>query len=150
MQIILLEDVRNLGKFGEEKTVAGGYFRNHLYPTGKALPASARNRVKFEAMEAELKSVLNDRLLSSQKRAAEISAIELNFIMKSSDEGKLYGSIGTSEISKAFKEKGFDVKRQEIRLPMGPIREIGDYEIDIQPHAEVTCTVKISVGSDKE
>lgn len=150
MQIILLEDVRNLGKFGDETTVAGGYFRNFLHPTGKALPASARNRAKFEEMQAELQVILNDRLLSAQTRAAEISAVKLNFSVKSSDEGKLYGSIGTTDIVKAFKAKGLEVKRQDIRLPMGPIRELGDFEIDIQPHAEVTCTVKITVVSDKE
>lgn len=149
MQIILLENVRNLGTFGETVDVARGYGRNFLVPTGKAVPATSANRAQFEADKAKLEANASERLGAAQARAAEISAVMLEITAKASDEGKLYGSIGTSDIAKAFKEKGLDVKRQDIRLPLGPIRELGEFEIDIQPHAEVTCTVKLTVNSDK-
>lgn len=150
MQLILLEDVKKLGQFGDLVAVRGGYARNYLLPMGKALPASASNLERFEAEKAKLKLILDDQLLAAKTRATEITATQLSFTVNASDEGKLYGSIGTADISRAFKEKGLEVKRQEIRLPTGPIRELGDFEIDIQPHAEVTCTVKITVLSDKE
>ena len=145
MEVILLENIVKLGKFGEPVKVARGYARNFLFPMGKAMPSSASNRAIFEAKKADLEKLSADRLVAAQARVAEIEAIELVITAKASDEGKLYGSIGTVEIAKALKEKGIDIRRQDVRLPSGPIRELGEFEINIQPHAEVVCTVKMSV-----
>lgn len=145
MQVILLENIRNLGKFGSKVTVANGYGRNFLIPNGKAVPATKENLASFESKRADLEKAARDRLSNAQERAAEISNIQLKISMLAGDEGKLYGSIGTIELAKAFKEKGIEVTRQEIRLPNGSIRELGEYEIELQLHAEVIARVKLNV-----
>jgi large subunit ribosomal protein L9 len=149
MEVILLENIKNLGHFGEAVKVARGYARNFLVPQGKAVPSSEKNRAAFEERKAELQKLASDRLSTAQARANQIAATQLVFNVKASDEGKLYGSIGTAEIAKAFQDKQIEVRRQEVRLPMGPIRELGEFEVDIQPHAEIVCTIKVLVSPDK-
>lgn len=144
MQVILLENIRNLGKFGSTVNVANGYGRNFLIPNGKAVPATKENLAHFESKRSELESAAQDRLRVAQERAAEINNIHLKIAMLAS-EGKLYGSIGTTELLKAFKEQNIDVNRQEIRLSNGTIRETGEFEIVLQLHAEVTATAKLTV-----
>lgn len=145
MQVILLENIRNLGKFGSKVNVANGYGRNFLIPNGKAVPATKENLASFESKRAELEKASRDRLSKAQERAAEINNIQLKIAMLAGDEGKLYGSIGTIELVKAFKDKSIEVTRQEIRLPNGAIRELGEYEIELQLHAEVVARVKLIV-----
>lgn len=149
MEVILLENVRNLGKFGHKVKVAKGYGRNFLIPQGKAVPASFDNMAKFEARRAELELAAKDRLTAAQERAAVISAVTLKISAKAAEEGKLYGSIGTLEISKAFKLQGLEIDRNEIRLPDGPFREIGEFVIEIQLHAEVVTEAKLQIVSER-
>ena len=150
MEVILLENIRNLGRFGSKVRVANGYGRNYLIPRGKAVPASASNLAKFEAQRSELESKALDRLKQAQERAAEIEAVHLTIAARAAEEGKLYGSIGTSDIVKAFQQKGVKLERQEVTLPAGPIREIGDFEIACQLHAEVTALAKVTVVAEKQ
>ncbi|HKY69857.1 MAG TPA: 50S ribosomal protein L9 [Gammaproteobacteria bacterium] len=145
MEVILLENVRNLGKFASTVRVANGYGRNYLIPQGKAVLATKANKEKFEARRADLETKAAQTLQEAKDRASEINAVHITITVRSADEGKLYGSIGTHEIVQAFEEKGIKIARQEVRLPEGPIREIGDFEIEIQLHAEVTATAKLSV-----
>lgn len=145
MDIILLENVRNLGKFGNKVRVANGYGRNFLIPQGKAVPATIDNIAKFEAQRESLEKAANERLTRAQERAAELNNIHLHIKARAADEGKLYGSVGTHELVDAFKAANVDVARQEIRLPNGPMREIGEFEVDVQLHAEVIALVKVSV-----
>lgn len=149
MQVILLDNVTKLGHLGETVNVSRGYARNFLFPTGKAVPSSASNIAVVEAQKAELQKRADDRLASAQAKATEVAASEVIILAKASDEGKLYGSIGTSEIAKAFKQKNIEVRRQDIRLPTGPLRELGEFEVDIQLHADVVCTVKVLVQLEK-
>jgi large subunit ribosomal protein L9 len=149
VEVILLENVRNLGKFGHKVKVAKGYGRNFLIPQGKAVPASFDNMAKFEARRAELEIAAKDRLSAAQERAAVISAVTLKISAKAAEEGKLYGSIGTLEISKAFKLQGLEIDRNEIRLPDGPFREIGEFVIEIQLHAEVVTEAKLQIVSER-
>jgi large subunit ribosomal protein L9 len=150
MEVILLENVRNLGKFGAKVNVANGFGRNFLIPQGKAVPATKQNIADFEAQRAKLEKAAHDRLLAAQERAAEISSLHLTIRARSAEEGKLFGSIGTIELAKTFKEKGIDVERQEIRLPNGPLRELGEYMIELQLHAEVIAKAKVSVVPEEE
>ncbi len=145
MEIILLENVRNLGKFGAKVQVAKGYGRNFLIPQGKAVPATKENISRFEAKRSELEQAAQQRFNDAEERAAEINALFLIIAGRAGEEGKLYGSIGTIEISEAFKQKGVSVERNEIRLPEGPLRELGEYHIDVQLHAEVVARTKIKV-----
>jgi large subunit ribosomal protein L9 len=150
MELILLENVRNLGKFGTKVDVAKGFGRNFLIPQGKAVPATKANIAKFEAQRSQLENAANNRLLAAQERAAEINNVNIIIAGRAADEGKLYGSIGTIEIARAFNDKGIEVVRQEIRLPNGPLRELGDFTIELQLHAEVVAKAKVTVVSDEE
>lgn len=145
MEVILLENIRNLGKFGNKVDVAKGFGRNFLIPQGKAVPATKDNIAKFEAQRADLEKMAHNKLQAAQERAAEIGSVHITLNARSGDEGKLFGSIGTFELMRAFKDQGIEVVRQEIRLPNGPLREVGEYIIDVQLHAEVVAQAKVSV-----
>lgn len=145
MEVILLENIRNLGQFGTKVKVAKGFGRNFLIPQGKAVPATKENLAKFEARREELRKVADQKLAEAQSRVAEINAVKLVIQARAGDEGKLFGSVGTLEICNAYKNLGIDVKRQDIRLPNGPLRELGDFEIEIQLHAEISATAHVSV-----
>lgn len=145
MEVILLENIRNLGKFGTKVNVANGYGRNFLIPKGKAVAATKDNLAQFEARRAELEQNAQQKLQQAQEKAAEINNVHLTIEMRAGDEGKLYGSIGTIELVKAFSAKNVEVQRQEILLPNGAIRELGDYEVEVQLHAEVIAVAKVSV-----
>jgi len=149
MEVILLENIRNLGKFGNKVDVAKGFGRNFLIPQGKAVPATKSNIAKFEAQRSDFEKAAKGRLQAAQERAAEVNNIHITIAARAA-EGKLYGSIGTVDLVKAFKDKGMTVTRQEIRLPSGPLREIGDYNIDLQLHAEVIATAKVSIVPEAE
>ncbi len=144
MEVILLENVRNLGKFGKKVNVANGYGRNFLIPKGKAVPATKNNVAKFEARRAELEKNAETKFKQAQEKAAEVNSVHLTIEMRSA-EGKLYGSIGTAELVKAFAAKNVELGRQDIKLPNGVIRELGDYTVDVQLHAEVLAHAKVSV-----
>ncbi len=150
MEVILLENVRNLGKFGNKVKVAKGFGRNFLIPQGKAVPATKQNIAQFEAQRSKLEKAAQDRLAAATERAAELSAIRLTIAARSGDEGKLFGSIGTIELVRAFKDKGVDITRQEIKLPNGPLRELGEFVIELQLHAEVIAQTKVTVVPEEE
>lgn len=150
MQVILLENIRNLGKLGTKVQVANGYGRNFLIPQGKAMPATKLNLEQFEAKRAELESVAQERMRAAQARSETINNLTLTIAARAGDEGKLFGSIGTIEIVRAFEEKGFEVHRDEIRLPNGPLRELGAQSIEIHLHAEVIAEIQVEVVSDSK
>ncbi len=149
MEVILLENIRNLGKFGSKVDVAKGFGRNFLIPQGKAVPATKANLARFEAQRADFEKAAKGRLQAAQERAAELNSVQITIAARAA-EGKLYGSIGTVELVKAFKDKGLQVVRQEIRLPGGPLREIGEYAIELQLHAEVVAVAKVTVVQEEE
>ena len=146
MQIILLDKVANLGGLGDNVTVKSGYARNFLFPQGKAVPATKANIEKFEARRAELEAKLAADLTAANDRAAKIAALgEVTIASKAGDEGKLFGSVGTRDIADAITEAGVKVSKAEVKLPTGTLRETGEFDIDVQLHAEVTATVKVVV-----
>ncbi|MBS0288188.1 MAG: 50S ribosomal protein L9 [Proteobacteria bacterium] len=150
MEVILLENVRNLGKFGAKVKVAKGFGRNFLIPQGKAVPATKENLSQFEAQRAKLEKAAQDKLKAATERAAEFAAVHIKIQARAGDEGKLFGSIGTIEIARAFKERGLEVTRQEIKLPNGPLRELGDFTIELQLHAEVIAQAKVTVVPEEK
>jgi large subunit ribosomal protein L9 len=145
MNVILLERISNLGDLGEEVAVKGGFARNFLIPQGKAVRASKENREVFEARRAELERVAQERLGGAQARAAKLTGVSVTIAAKSGEEGKLYGSVGTHDIAEALTALGTEVGKSEVRLPQGPIRMIGEYDIDLHLHSDVEATVKIVV-----
>lgn len=148
MNIILLERVRNLGELGDEVTVSPGYGRNFLIPQGKAVPASDSQRARFEAQRAELEKVAHERLAAAQARGATLEGMAVTIAARASEEGRLYGSIGTREIADAITEKGVEVNKAEVRLPEGAIRNTGEFDVELGLHSELVVTVKVTVIAD--
>ena len=145
MEVILLEKVGKLGAIGDKVNVKAGYGRNYLIPNGKAVFATEANIAEFEARRAELEKAAADKLAAAEARAARLADAAITIEANAGDEGKLFGSVGTDAIAKALASIGAEVVKSEVRLPEGALRELGEYEIDIQLHAEVTATVKLSV-----
>ena len=148
MDVILLEKVGKLGGIGDQVAVKAGFGRNFLLPQGKAIPATAENVAEFEARRAELEAAAAAKLSEAEARAAKLAEISVTIGANAGDEGKLFGSIGTRDIADAITAAGVEVTKAEVKLPEGALREIGEYEIDVQVHAEVIQAVKISVVAE--
>lgn len=145
MQVILLEKIVNLGQLGDIVKVREGYGRNFLIPQGKAKRATEANIQAFEARRGELEKAQADALSSAQARAAQLEGMMLQIEQKAGVDGKLFGSVGNSDIAEALKTQGVDVHKSEIRMPNGPLKQIGDYPITIDLHSDVKANVTVSV-----
>ena len=145
MDIILLEKVAKLGALGDKVTVKSGYGRNFLIPQGKAVPATAANVASFEARRAELEAQAAEKLANAEKRAEQLKELELTLAVKAGDEGKLFGSIGTRDLADLISSTGIEANKSEIRLPDGPLRTVGTFEITLQVHADVTTSLTVHV-----
>jgi len=149
MEVILLETVGNLGGLGDQVSVKAGFGRNYLLPQGKAVPATAENVAQFEARRAELEAAAASALTAAQKRADAINAMAAVVItMKAGDEGKLFGSVGTRDISEAATAAGVEIDKSEVRLPESALREIGTYEVAVQVHANVLAVLNLSIVAE--
>lgn len=149
MQVILLEKVGKLGDLGDQVSVKAGFGRNYLFPYGKAVPATKGNVADFEVRRAELEAAAAEKRGIAEARAEKLAALNITIAGNAGDEGKLFGSIGTRDLAAAITAAGVEVTKAEVRLPDGVIREIGEFEVSIQLHAEVTQVVNVSVVSDK-
>ncbi len=145
MQVILLERIRNLGNLGDEVTVKAGYGRNYLLPKGKAVRANEANRQDFEARRAELERQANEQLAAAQARATGLEEASVTIPARAGDEGRLYGSVGAREIADALTAAGNAVDKAEVKLPLGPLRTTGEFEIDLYLHSDVSVTVQVVV-----
>ena len=146
MEVILLENIGNLGGLGDKVDVKAGFGRNYLIPQGKAVPATGDNIAQFEARRAELEAAAAAALTAAQDRADAINGLGLVSIpANAGEEGKLFGSIGTRDIAEAVSAAGCNIDKAEVRLPEGALRELGEYEVNIQVHGEVTAMVAIAV-----
>lgn len=148
MEVILLEKVENLGNLGDVVRVRPGFGRNFLLPQGKARRATAENIKYFEERRKELEQVAADALQAAQARAEQLEGLTVSVKAKAGDEGKLFGSVGTSDIADAVTAAGVEVSRREVQLPEGPIRVTGEYEIELNLHADVTVTITVVVEPD--
>lgn len=146
MEVILLEKIRNLGALGELVKVKPGFGRNYLLPQKKAVLANEANRAKFEAQRADLEKREAELLKSAQVRAEKINASgAVTITAKVAEEGKLYGSVGIYEVCEAMKKAGIEIQKSEIKMPTGPIRHVGEYEIHLFLHGDVTAIIKVVV-----
>lgn len=151
MEVILLENISNLGGLGDKVEVKAGFGRNYLIPQGKAVPATGDNVASFEARRSELEAAAAESLSAAQTRADAINGIGLISIgANAGEEGKLFGSVGTRDIAEAVTAAGCDVDKSEVRLPEGALRDLGEFEVSIQVHGEVTAMVVIAVVPDDE
>jgi large subunit ribosomal protein L9 len=146
MEVILLENISNLGGLGDKVDVKAGFGRNYLIPQGKAVPATESNTAEFEARRAELEAAAATAQNAAETRAEAINALGLLSIgANAGEEGKLFGSVGTRDIAAAVTAAGCDVDKSEVRLPEGALRELGEYEVAIQVHGAVVAAVAIAV-----
>lgn len=148
MEVILLEKVANLGSLGDKVKVKAGYGRNFLLPFGKAVPATETNVKEFEARRAELEKAAAEKLSAAQARAEALEGASFTITSKAGDEGKLFGSIGVRDIADAISTGGTEVEKSEVRMPEGPIRAVGEYDIELQLHTDVVTTVKVTVVAE--
>lgn len=148
MDVILLEKVGKLGNIGDQVAVKAGFGRNFLLPQGKAIPATADNVAQFESRRAELEAAAAAKKAEAEARAAKLAELSITIGAKAGDEGKLFGSIGTRDIAEAITAAGVESSKAEVKLPEGALREVGEYEVDVQVHAEVIQTVKVNVVSE--
>lgn len=145
MQVILLEKLANLGQLGDVVRVKDGYGRNFLIPQGKAKRATEANLAEFQAKRAELEKAQAEILAKCQERAEKLEGLTVQISQKAGVDGRLFGSVTTSDISEALKAQGFDVPKSEVRLPNGPLKQVGDFPITIALHHDVTATITVSV-----
>ncbi|MCE9665378.1 50S ribosomal protein L9 [Halomonas sp. M5N1S17] len=148
MEVILLDNIGKLGGLGDKVAVKPGYGRNYLVPYGLAVPATKDNVEAFEAQRAELEAQAAERKAEAEARAAQLNEIELSLVSKAGEEGKLFGSIGPRDLAEALGQAGIDVAKSEVRMPEGPIRQTGEYDIDLHLHAEVDATVRVVVVAE--
>lgn len=145
MEIILLEKVVNLGGLGDRVKVKSGYARNFLIPKGKATLATVANLARFEARRAELERVAAEILTKAQARAEQLAELIVTLSVKTGNEGRLFGSVGSADIADAVSAAGIDLQKHEVRLSTGSIRQIGEYDVDLHLHPEVKTQIRVNV-----
>ncbi len=145
MNVILLEKLGKLGNIGDQVSVKAGFGRNFLIPQGKAIPATASNVADFEARRAELEAAAAEKKAAAEARAAQLEELAVVITANAGDEGKLFGSLGARDLAEAITAAGVAVAKSEVKLPEGTLRDLGEYEVDVQLHSEVTQAVKVSV-----
>ena len=148
MEVILLEKVANLGALGDKVSVKPGYGRNYLVPKGKAVAATVEKIKQFEARRAELEKAAAEKLLAAQSRASDLEKVTIVITHKAGEEGKLFGSVGTQNIADAITDAGVKIEKHELRMPDGVIRNIGQYDIDVHLHSDVTVTKSIEISAE--
>ncbi|AUN94065.1 50S ribosomal protein L9 [Pseudazoarcus pumilus] len=150
MQIILLEKVVNLGVLGDIVKVKDGYARNFLIPQGKAKRATEANKAEFETRRAEFERAQAEKLAEAQGIAAKLEGHMVQVERKAGMDGRLFGSVGNADIADALKAQGFDIDRSAIRMPDGPIKQVGDVQVDIALHPDVIAPITVSVLGDQQ
>ena len=150
MEVILLEKVAQLGDPGDLVNVKAGYGRNFLIPTGKAVRADDENKAEYEKRKEALLSAEADRKDAALQQAEKMQSLSLTISAQVSEEGTLYGSIGTREIADALVEKGFEVEKSAVRLPEGVLKEVGEFSIDIELHPEVIAPISVVISTSEE
>jgi len=149
MEVILLDNIANLGSLGDKVSVKAGYGRNYLVPQGFALPDTKSNIEEFEKRRAELEKQAAERLAAAEACKASIDGASVTIARKAGDEGKLFGSVGTADIAEALTAAGTEVDKSEVRLPEGVFRATGVYDIAIHLHADVDANVTINVVAEE-
>ena len=146
MNVILLEKIGKLGEIGDTANVKSGYARNFLFPQCKAIPATKIKLEEFDQRKSELMAAHNEKIGVAQARAKKVNGISLTIEVNSSDEGKLFGSVGTRDVADAVNAKaGSDITKAEVSMPHGVIRELGDYQINLELGYDVQATISVSV-----
>jgi large subunit ribosomal protein L9 len=145
MQVILMEKVANLGNLGDVVKVKDGYARNFLIPHGKAKRATEQNLKAFESRRAELEKAQNEQLAKATERGTKLNGLTVQVTQKAGPDGRLFGSVTNYDIVESLTKQGHEVERSQVRMPQGPLKQVGDYPIQIALHTDVTVTITVSV-----
>jgi large subunit ribosomal protein L9 len=145
MQVILLEKIVNLGQLGDVVKVRDGFARNFLIPQGKAKRATPENIAEIETRRGELEKAQAAGLALAQESAAKLDGMMLQITQKAGVDGKLFGSVTNVDIAEALKAQAFDVPKAAIRMPQGPLKQVGDHPLKIALHSDVVVTITVSV-----
>ncbi|MGI9215703.1 MAG: 50S ribosomal protein L9 [Hydrogenophaga sp.] len=145
MQIILLDKVVNLGALGDVVKVKDGYARNFLIPSGRARRATQSAIAEFEARRAELEKVAAAKLAEAQALGEKLAAVALKLSQKAGVDGRLFGSVTNHDVSKELNKQGFKVAKAQVRMPNGPLKNVGDYTVSVNLHTDVTVDVAVTV-----
>jgi large subunit ribosomal protein L9 len=149
MELILLQKVANLGNIGDRVRVRSGYGRNFLLPQGRATLATPENIARFEARRTELEHKANEELTQARTRAAALADVKLTIAAKAGTEGKLFGSVGTADIAEFATKAGHPIARSEVRLPGGPLRNVGEYRVQLHLHADVEVELQVDIVAEE-
>jgi large subunit ribosomal protein L9 len=150
MEVILFEKIDRLGNIGDLVNVKSGFARNFLLPQGKAKVANDANKAEIETRRAEFEKLAAETLAVAEKQREQIEALSIEITAKSGTEGKLFGSIGNIDITAALAEAGVEIEKRAVRLPDGPIRQAGEYEITLHLHTDVDAVVKVTIIGEEE
>ena len=145
MQVILLEKVTNLGNLGDVVKVKDGFARNFLLPQGKAKRATEANLKAFEARRAELEKAQAELLAKAQERGAKLEGLTVQVVQKAGVDGRLFGSVTNYDIVDALEKQGHEVERSQVRLPGGPLKQVGEFPVQVKLHTDVVVTVNVAV-----
>jgi large subunit ribosomal protein L9 len=145
VEVILLKNIGGLGALGDKVKVRPGYGRNYLVPGGFAVPATAANLEAFEARRAELEREAATTLAAAESRRAALEDMRITIARKAGDEGRLFGSVGPQDIAAAVTAAGVEVAKQEVRLPAGPFRTTGEFEVTLHLHADVDAAITLTI-----
>ena len=149
MQVILMEKVANLGNLGDVVKVKDGFARNFLIPKGKAKRATPENLKHFEARRAELEKAQNETLAKAQERGAKLEGLKLQIAQKAGVDGRLFGSVTNYDIVDALEKAGHPVERSQIRMPQGPLKQVGEFPIEVALHTDVAATITVAVVAEQ-
>jgi len=149
MQVILMEKVHNLGNLGDVVKVKDGYARNFLIPQGKAKRATEANLKAFESKRADLEAAQAAILAKAKERATKLESLTLQITQRAGPDGRLFGSVTNYDVVEALKAQGHEVERAQVRMPQGPLKQVGDFPLQIALHSDVVVTITISVLGEK-
>ena len=149
MKLILQESITGLGNPGDLVQVKSGYGRNYLLPSGKAIIANEENMKVYEAKQEELKLQEEKRLESAKEIFEKINEFSVSQNVAISEEGTMYGSVGTKEISELLEANDFQIERSAVRLPEGSLKELGNYAVDIELHPEVIAKINLELKPEE-
>jgi len=149
MQIILLEKVQNLGGLGDVVKVKDGYARNFLIPQGKAKRATQSNLAEFESRRAELERAHAEKLAAAQELAAKLEGVTVKVARKAGMDGRLFGSVGNADVAEGLVAQGFDIDRAAVRMPDGPLKQVGEVQLEVALHSDVLATITVAVVGEQ-
>ena len=149
MQVILLDKVTNLGNLGEIVKVKDGYARNFLIPSGRARRATEAAKAEFEAKRAELEKAAAEKLAAAQAFAEKLEGVTVTITRKAGVDGRLFGSVTNYDVADGLKAAGFDVEKSSIRMPMGPLKAVGESVLEVALHTDVLASIKVVVTGEQ-